>query len=149
METTGIKTTDKLAHCSSLSAKKLYHAEITDRIIAAAITVHKLLGPGFLESIYEEALAIELNLMEITYQRQQAIEIRYRGSIIGRHRLDLVVANKIVVELKAVKDIDPTHIATCISYLRATHLPVGLIINYSEAKIKVKRVINTAEMKIN
>ena len=127
-------------------AKKFHHGALTDRIIACAISVHKELGPGFLESIYEEAIAIELNNQQIQFQRQLPIHIRYKGTIIGKHRLDLVVDHKVVVELKAVSEIDEAHLATCLSYLKATHLQVGLIINFSAAKIRVRRVIRSTEL---
>jgi GxxExxY protein len=112
----------------------------------SAIAVHKELGPGFLESIYEEAIAFELNEQKIPYQRQLPIFIRYKEKVIGMHRLDLLVEDKIVVELKAVKDIDDSHLATCLSYLKATGLEVGLIINFYRATIRVRRVVRTTAL---
>ncbi len=93
-------------------------------MIACAISVHKELGPGFLEGIYEEAFALELERKRISY---------------GMHRIDLVIDKKVVVELKAVKEIDDAHLATCLSYLKATNLRVGLIINFAEAKTRIRR----------
>ena len=116
---------------------------LTDQIIACAISVHKELGPGFLESFYEEAVAIELSRQQISYHRQWPVNIHFKGVVIGTHRMDLIVDNKVVVELKAVKDIDDAHLATCLSYLKATRLQVGLIINFSAAKIRIRRVIRT------
>lgn len=107
------------------------------------IYVHKELGPGFLESIYEEAIATELSHQKIPYQRQCPIFIRYKEKVIGMHRLDLLIEDKIIVELKAVKDIDESHLATCLSYLKATGLDVGLIINFSRATIRIRRVVRT------
>ena len=130
----------------SNDATKFHHGELTDRIIACAISVHKELGPGFLESVYEEAVALELNDQKIQFHRQLPVHIRYKGTLVGTHRMDLVVDNKVVVELKAVKDIDDAHLATCLSYLKATRLEVGLIINFSAAKIRIRRVIRSTEL---
>jgi GxxExxY protein len=127
------------------NATKFHHGELTDRIIACAILVHKELGPGFLESIYENAIALELNDQQIEYCRQLPVQIRYKGTLIGTQRLDLVIDNKVVVELKAVKEINDAHLATCLSYLKATHLQVGLIINFSAAKIRIRRVLRGTE----
>jgi GxxExxY protein len=125
---------------------KFRHGALSEKIIASAIAVHKELGPGFLESIYEEAIAFELNEQKIPYQRQLPIFIRYKEKVIGMHRLDLLVEDKIVVELKAVKDIDDSHLATCLSYLKATGLEVGLIINFSRTTIRVRRVVRTTAL---
>lgn len=130
----------------SNDATKFHHGTLTDQIIASAISVHKELGPGFLESFYEQAVAIELSRQLIPFHRQLPVLIHYKGAVIGTHRMDLVVDNKVVVELKAVKDIDDAHLATCMSYLKATRLQVGLIINFSAAKIRIRRVIRTAEL---
>ena len=112
-------------------------------IIGAAIEVHKQLGPGYLESIYEEALAIELNLRKIKYQRQHEINIQYKDNNIGNGRLDLLVENKLVVELKTVETLLPLHKAQVISYLKATNLQLGLLINFNTPLLKngIKRII--------
>jgi GxxExxY protein len=88
-------------------------------------------------------MAAELSQQKIAYQRQCPVFIRYKEKVIGLHRLDLLVEDKIVVELKAVKDIDDSHLATCLSYLKATGLEVGLIINFSRATIRIRRVART------
>lgn len=134
-----------LSPWSKTLATKFQHGALTDKIIECAISVHKNLGPGFLESIYEEAFSIELNSQNIPHQRQRPIRIIYKGSPIGMHRIDLIVDNKIVVELKAVKTIDDAHLATCLSYLRATHLNVGLIINFSDVRTRVRRVLRPTD----
>src|SRR4051812_23688417 len=95
---------------------------LTDRIIGAAIAVHKALGPGFIESLYEEALGIELTGERIQFERQYVLPIRYRGQQIGEHRLDLLVENCVVVELKAIADLVPVHFAIVRSYLKAADL---------------------------
>src|SRR6202158_137344 len=118
----------------------LRHSEITQPIIAAAIQVHRELGPGFLESIYEEALAVEFALSGIQFIRQHPVPLFYRDHQIGEHRLDFLVEGKIVVELKAVEALENVHFAIVRSYLKATGLADGLILNFSTMPLTVKRV---------
>jgi len=115
-------------------------SEITEQIIAAAIAVHRELGPGFLESVYEQALAVEFALRGIAFVRQYAIPLFYRDHQIGEHRLDFVVEGKIVVELKAVEALEKVHFAIVRSYLKAAGLSDGLILNFSSMPLTVKRV---------
>jgi GxxExxY protein len=117
----------------------LRHSEITDQIIAAAIQVHRQLGPGFLESIYEEALAVEFALSGIQFIRQHPVPLFYRDHQIGEHRLDFLVEGKIVVELKAVSHIEDIHFAIGRSYLKATNLQDGLLFNFATAPLTIKR----------
>ena len=119
---------------------ELRHREITDVIIAAAIAVHRELGPGFLESIYEQALAIEFALRGIAFVRQKPIPLFYRDHQIGEHRLDFLVEDKIVVELKAVEALENVHFAIVRSYLKAAGLADGLIVNFSTMPLTVRRV---------
>jgi GxxExxY protein len=119
---------------------ELGNTELTDRIIAAAIRVHRELGPGFLEMLYEEALTIELGCSDVPFERQKAIPILYRGSVIGEHRLDLLVARKVVVELKAISTLEDVHFAIVRSYLKATGVDDGLLLNFASTKLTVKRV---------
>jgi GxxExxY protein len=100
------------------SAAAYLHAHVTSAINAAAIEVHKKLGPGFLESIYEEAMCVELDRRKIAYQRQLPVRVRYDGVPVGLYRLDLVVDRKVVVEIKAVDSIHEAHLATALAYLR-------------------------------
>ena len=116
----------------------LRDSEITDRIIGAAINVHRELGPGFLESVYEQALAVEFALLG--FIRQKPIPLFYRDHQIGEHRLDFLFEEKIIVELKAVEAIDKVHFAIVRSYLKATGLEDGLILNFSAMPLTVKRV---------
>jgi len=118
----------------------LRDSEITESIIAAAITVHRQLGPGFLESVYEQALAVEFALRGIAFVRQHAIPLFYRDHQIGEHRLDFVVEGKIVVELKAVEALEKVHFAIVRSYLKAAGLSDGFILNFSSMPVTVKRV---------
>ncbi len=111
------------------------HKELTSKIIEAAIEVHRILGPGFLESVYETALAHEFDLRGIPHERQKPIPIAYKDIVAGEHRLDLLVDGKVVVELKAVKDFEDIHYATILSYLRATDTRVGLLINFNKPRL--------------
>jgi len=123
------------------SGKGLEHEKLTEQIIGCAIEVHKKLGPGFLESIYENAFVIELRKRDIQVEQQREVVVKYEGLEIGRHRLDLIVANTIVVELKAVKNIEDIHFAIVRSYLKALGKEHGLLINFSKPVLEVKRVI--------
>ena len=118
----------------------LAHEELTGQIIGAAIEVHKALGPGFLESIYENALAIELRHRKIPYSRQLAVPVFYRDSEVGFHRLDLFVANQIVVELKTCKELVDAHFVIVRSYLRAVGQQHGLLLNFAKPTLEIKRV---------
>lgn len=122
------------------AGKELRDSKITDGIIAAAIAVHRELGPGFLESIYEEALAVEFAMRGIAFIRQKPIPLFYRDHQIGEHRLDFLVEKKIVVELKAVEMLENVHFAIVRSYLKAASLSDGLILNFSSMPLTVKRV---------
>lgn len=96
----------------------LEHEDLTGRIIGAAIEVHKALGPGYLESIYENALAIELRAQGVPFERQMSMPVLYRASEVGLHRLDLLVADQIVVELKAIKTIENVHFAVAVGVIQ-------------------------------
>jgi len=124
------------------SGKGLEHETLTEKIIGCAIEVHKRLGPGFLESIYENALIIELQRQKLHIEQQREVIIKYDSVEVGRHRLDLIVDNTIVVELKAVKNIEDVHFAIVKSYLKALGKEHGLLINFSKPVLEVKRVIH-------
>jgi len=119
---------------------KLQDEDLSQEILGAAIEVHRSLGPGFLESIYEEALCIELDNLGIPYERQKTLEITYRNHKIGEHRLDLLIASKLVVELKAVKEIEPIHFTIVRSYVKASNATSGIILNFSTMPLTIKRV---------
>jgi len=118
---------------------KLRNRELTDRIIAAAIRVHRALGPGFLENGYEEALAVEFALSGIQFVRQKPIALFYKDHQIGEHRLDFLAEDKIVVELKAINALEDIHFAIGRSYLKATNLEDGLLLNFATAPLTIKR----------
>ena len=123
----------------SRKAGRLRSRELTDRIIAAAIRVHRELGPGFLENIYEEALAVEFALSGIQFIRQKPIAPFYKDHQIGEHRLDFLVEDKIIVELKAISALEDIHFAISRSYLKATNLEDGLLLNFATAPLTIKR----------
>jgi len=114
---------------------------LSGRIIEAAIHVHKQLGPGFLESIYESALKVALRHRGIVYEAQKEVTVLFEGEEVGVHRLDLLVGGQIVVELKAIKALQDVHFAQVKSYLKATGLHVGLLMNFHAPTLVVKRVV--------
>ena len=124
-----------------LTLKKLAYESLSEKIIAAAIEVHKKLGPGFLESIYENSLVFELQKRGLEVKNQIEIPVLYDNVEVGKHRIDLLVEDKIIVELKAIKDIEDVHFAIVKSYLRAFGLEHGLILNFAKTTLEIKRVI--------
>ncbi len=110
------------------------------RVIGCLIAVHKDLGPGFLESLYHRAVEIELAHQGIGFESEKEIELQYRGKPIGCHRLDLVVENELVVELKAVDELHKKHYTQVRSYLKATNKPVGLLANFADQQLDPRRV---------
>jgi len=109
---------------------------LVTRIIGCAIEVHRRVGPGFLEAIYEDALAIELEWCGMRFDRQREIIITYRDRPLRPHRVDLVIEDQVIVEVNAVEALHSLHRAQLISYLRATRLRVGLLINFNAKMIK-------------
>ena len=122
--------------------KDLLYKEITGKIIGAAMEVHRVLGPGFLEAVYEEAFCIELDRVGLKYKRQEELRIPYKDCILNqRYRADLIVEEKIIVDNKATKGIVEIDQAQLFNYLKATKLKIGLIINFGELSLKWKRII--------
>jgi len=118
--------------------------ELSGLVIEAAIEVHRELGPGYLESIYENALVIALQQRGLVVQQQVLIEIPFRGNVVGTHRLDLLVENgseRLVIENKAAKAFEDIHFATVRSYLKATKIGVGLLLNFNAVTLQIKRVV--------
>jgi GxxExxY protein len=120
---------------------ELAHGGLTGQIIAAAIEVHRRLGPGFIESIYQNALILELGKRGLKVNKEVDVAIRYDGVEVGLHRMDLLVEHTIVVELKAIKDLEDIHFAIVRSYLRAAGKEHGLLFNFAKVTLEVKRVI--------
>ncbi|MEM9348220.1 MAG: GxxExxY protein [Planctomycetota bacterium] len=117
--------------------------ELTEALIGAAIEVHRQLGPGFIESTYHRALEIELELRGVEFESEKPVALEYKGRPIGEGRLDLLLDGKVVIELKAVEKLAPIHQAQVISYLKATDLQVGLLINFNVEVLRdgIKRVV--------
>ena len=119
------------------------YEEIAHKVIGAAIEVHRILGPGFLESIYAKALEHELTLRGLAFERERPLLVLYKDIQIPGQRLDLLVGGRVIVELKAVDAISPVHQAKLLSYLKATNLRLGLIINFNVLVLKdgIKRMV--------
>jgi GxxExxY protein len=124
---------------SRKAGNNLRDSKLTQEIIACAIRVHRALGPGFLESIYEEALAVEFALSGTQFIRQHPVPLFYRDHQVGEHRLDFLVEGKIVVELKAIRQLEDIHFAIGRSYLKAANLNDGLLLNFATAPLTIKR----------
>jgi GxxExxY protein len=116
---------------------------LAHEVIGAAIEVHRVLGPGFLESVYEEAFCVELTARRIPFTRQIPAAVTYKGHQVGDHRLDVLVSGQLIVELKAVDELAPIHTAQLISYLKATGRRLGLLINFNVPVLKegIKRIV--------
>lgn len=119
----------------------LLYKELAFEIIGAAMEVHKILGPGFDEKVYQAALEHELMLRKIAYTPQKHIQVIYKDKIIADYYLDIVVDEKVDVELKAVDALAKVHQAQVLSYLKASALRLGLLINFGEESLKFKRII--------
>ncbi|WP_017317078.1 GxxExxY protein [Mastigocladopsis repens] len=115
--------------------------EITEKIIGCAFTVGKGLGCGFLEKVYENALAYELRQIGLLVEQQYDIEVQYKGIVVGKFLADLLVERRVLVELKAVRVLDENHFAQCLNYLKATGLNVCLLINFGNPKVEFKRIV--------
>ena len=120
--------------------KDFGNTRLTERIIGAALRVHRELGPGYLENLYEEALAIELREAGLFFERQKLLPILYREHIVGQHRLDIVVEERVIVELKAISALEDIHYAILRSYLKAANLKDGLLFNFASIRLTIKRV---------
>ena len=123
---------------------KLYEKELSGVIVSSAIEVHKQLGPGLLESAYEECLCRELYLREISFERQKPLPLEYKGiNLDCGYRLDLLVEQRIIVEIKAVAELAPIHEAQMLTYLKLAGIKVGLLINFNERVLKsgIKRLV--------
>jgi GxxExxY protein len=114
---------------------------LSGQIIEAAVSVHKQLGPGFLESIYESAMKVALRHRGIAHESQKEITVFFEQEAVGTHRLDLMVQGEIIVELKAVKALEDIHFAQVRSYLKATGLRVGLLMNFNAPTLVIKRIV--------
>jgi GxxExxY protein len=116
--------------------------DLTHKIIGAAMEVHKHLGNGFQEVVYQRALAIEMQLQNIEFVREQEMPLVYKGYDVGTRRVDFFVENKIMVEIKAIINLEDVHLAQAMNYLEAYNLEIGLLINFGAKSLQFKRVHN-------
>jgi GxxExxY protein len=122
---------------------EIVEKELSYKIIEAAIEVHRQLGPGYAESLYEEALKIELRQRGYQVDQQKKIEVKYKNQAIGLHILDMVVEERVILELKAISDILPIHLQQALGYLKSTGLPLALVINFGAERVQFHRVVKT------
>jgi len=123
------------------NSTNIIYRDLSYQIMGAIFEVHKELGPGFLESVYEKALIEEFTKKAIKVETQRVINVIYKGKKIGVHRLDLVVEGKVVVELKAVESFSIHHKAQLTSYLKASGYKLGILVNFSKGKVEYRRVV--------
>ncbi len=116
--------------------------EITEKIIGCAYTVANELGAGFLEKVYENALCIELTGQGLQVSQQQPIVVKYHDQVVGEYFADLIVEAAVIIELKAVRSIDPVHQAQLLNYLKATGIHTGLLLNFGTPRLGIKRTVN-------
>jgi GxxExxY protein len=119
----------------------LKHSDITEKILGAAFEVHGLLGNGFQEVIYQRALAVEMTRRGLNFQRELEQEIFYKEQPIGTRRVDFLVEDRVLVELKAITELEAVHAAQLLNYLRAYRLEVGLLVNFGSARLTFKRMV--------
>jgi GxxExxY protein len=121
---------------------KYKHSDLTAKIIGCAMEVHKILGNGFQEVIYQRALAIEMETQGLSFSREHEMQIFYKDKEIGTRRVDFFVEDKIMVEIKAIIQLEDVHLAQAINYLEAYKMEIGLLINFGSKSLQFKRVMN-------
>lgn len=120
----------------------ILYKELSEQVIGCAITVHKELGNGFLEKVYENALCHEFSLLGIPYERQREINVFYKNIIVGTYIPDVIINNSIILELKAISRLEQVHFSQLINYLKATNFKVGYLLNFgASTKLEYKRLI--------
>jgi GxxExxY protein len=115
--------------------------DLSKKVIAAGLAVHRQLGPGFLEPVYQAAMKVSLAHRSVPFQSQVPVDIRFEGVKVGHSRLDLVVADQLILELKAVDALHDIHFAQLRSYLRATRLRLGLLLNFNAPTLAIRRIV--------
>jgi GxxExxY protein len=120
----------------------IIYKELCYKIVGAAMEVHRLLGPGFLEAVYETALAAELTKKQIPFKLQDWLKVMYKGEDVGNYKPDIIVDNKVILEIKATSCLVPRHTAQALHYLAATKLQLALLINFGASSLQFKRVVN-------
>src|SRR5512137_529632 len=126
-----------------MNEKEYKHSDITRKIIGAAMKVHSTLGNGFQEVIYQRAMAIEMTKQGLSFQRELEMQITYDGQEIGTRRVDFLVEDKVMVELKALTALEDVHLAQAINYLEAYNLEIGLLLNFGAKSLEYRRLINS------
>lgn len=116
--------------------------ELTHRVIGCAMEVHRVLGPGFQEYIYQRAMAIELKAAAVKFQEEYEIPVFYKADKIGLRRVDFFIENTVTVEIKAKSDLDNSHLAQAINYIEASNIATGLLINFGATSLQFKRILN-------
>ena len=117
--------------------------QLTRRIIACVYRVSNRLGCGFLEKIYENALAMEMRRAGLSFRQQHSINVFYYGAVIGQCLIDILVDDRVVVELKSARGLDEVHVAQCLNYLKASGLGICLLVNFGTPRVKIRRIIST------
>ncbi len=115
--------------------------ELSEKIIGAAFEVSNILGVGFLEKVYENALNVEFKLRGLQAQQQAPLKVYYKDELVGDYFADILVENEIIIELKTVKEFDDIHIAQCLNYLKITGLKLCLLINFNKPRVEIKRIV--------
>ena len=119
------------------------YSDVTGAVIGCAIEVHSILGTGFQEVVYQRALAVEMESRGLSFAREWEVPIFYKERQVGTRRVDFLVDEKVVVELKAMSELEKVHLAQAINYLEAFRLEVGLLLNFGAAKLEFRRVVNS------
>lgn len=122
--------------------REIVYKELSYEIVGAAMEVHKVLGPGYLEKVYQKALAHELRLRNIPFEEYKHLIVRYKNVVVGNYEADIVVDGKIILELKAVQEIHPKHKAQIQNYLTTTGFKLGIILNFGATSLQYKRAVN-------
>jgi GxxExxY protein len=130
------------AKCREADPEKILHKELSYKIVQACYEVHNVLGPGYSEKIYEEAMDRELTGQGVSVDRQRIVAVIYKGDKIGEYRLDSVADEKVLLEFKAVSELNSIFESQVLSYLKASGLRLGLLINFGGKKVEVRRIVN-------
>ena len=131
-----------------MNKQEYEHSDITGKVIGAAMKVHSTLGNGFQEVIYQRALAIEMSKNDLSFQRELEMPIYYDGQDIGTRRVDFLVEEKVMVELKALTELQDVHLAQAINYLEAYKIEIGLLINFGAKSLGFRRLINSLDRRL-
>ena len=123
------------------------NSELTGKIIGCAMEVHRQMGNGFQEVVYQRALSIELNLQKLNHIREMEMPLTYKGEHVGTRRVDFFVEDKILLEIKAVKELEDVHLAQAINYLEAYGMEIGLLVNFGNTSLQFKRVMKPKPLK--